>query len=237
MLQECLTSLSLQSVRPRVVVVAKTNLRAVEGVARDHGASVVRQTSTGIAAAINEGWESDGWRSDFTGWLGDDDVLTPQSIELASLKLLRNRRASMAHGRCLIVDRDGNRLAVVRNGWIGSAMAGWGVNLIAQPGCLFRTALVRQVGGVSPALRYAMDIDLYLKLRRYGRIVSVPHTMAKFRAHDGGLSTAESAAARLEADAVMASYRSLPWVINRPLNALARKVSLAVFELTKRMPA
>lgn len=235
MLRACLESLCAQTLRPRVVVVAKENHATVEALATEHGASMLTQNSAGMGAAINEGWLQDSWESEFTGWLGDDDLLTPSSIELATRRLEQRNSASMVHGRCQVVDESGRPTYLIRNGWIAAAMAGWGKNLIAQPGCLFRTELVQRVGGVDPSLRYAMDIDIYLRLRRVGPIVTSRHVLSVFRAHPGGLSTAWAHAAEQEAEEVKRRYWRHPDAVSEKLDWAARKLTLLTFEVTKRI--
>jgi hypothetical protein len=161
--------------------------------------SVTAERQKGLSAAINQAWRDDNWSSSLTGWLGDDDALPPNSVRHAVEALCANPRAVMVHGRCLMIDLRGTPLWVARNGWVAARLAGYGINLIAQPGCLFRTAAVKEVEGLDESLTYSMDVDLYARLRRLGTVASSRHQLGVFREHPDGLSTAGKAAAAKEA--------------------------------------
>ncbi|HVY10327.1 MAG TPA: glycosyltransferase [Mycobacteriales bacterium] len=185
----------------RVTVVAPP---AAQAMLRDRYGSaakldVTAERQKGLSAAINQAWRDDKWSSTVTGWLGDDDALPPDSVRHAVEALRTNPRAVMVHGRCLMIDQHGAPLWVARNGWLAGRLAGYGINLIAQPGCLFRTAAVKELDGLDESLTYAMDVELYARLRRLGPVASTRHQLGVFREHPDGLSTAGKAAAAKEA--------------------------------------
>jgi hypothetical protein len=122
--------------------------------------------------------------------------------------LLAKPTASMAYGRCRYVDADGRSLWTARPGRLAALIAPYGPNLLPQPGSLLRAAAVRQVGMLDPDLRYAMDIDLFLRLRTVGELVYVPHELALFRWHAQSTTVANRAASEAELAAVRA--RQLP---------------------------
>lgn len=231
----CLDSLVAQTSRPRVVIVCGGDVDAARRVAAIRGVDVVAQRTSGLSAAINEAWERDGWRSDFTGWLGDDDLLAPHAVERCAQKLSATPAAVMAHGRCWVVDEQLRPKHLVRNGWMASRLVGWGRNLVAQPGCLFRTSAVRQVGGLDETLRLAMDVDLYIRLKQVGRIVSVPSVLGVFREHDTSLSTADTAAAEHEARASQLRSHRQVWGVSVADAALLR-LCVATSAVTRRLP-
>jgi GT2 family glycosyltransferase len=206
-LRQAVASITSQRPMPRVLVIAGANIDGVHDTVRGLDVEVLMQRTNGLAAAINEAWEHDKWRSDYTGWLGDDDLLLPGAIATAAGALERDTRASMVHGRCRFIDGAGRTQVTVRTGRVGSWLAGWGMNLLAQPGALYRTSAVRQIGGLDESLRYAMDVDLHLRLKTVGRLASVPTDIAVFRAHEGSLSTSEAGAAAAEAKSVRRIYQ------------------------------
>lgn len=235
LLKSCIASLLAQTQPVRITVVTRGDVATLRGLLGDYDLlSVVAERGSGISAAINQGWVDDDWSSDFTGWLGDDDALPPSSIEDAVERLRRAPESSMVHGWCLVVDADNRPRTLLRNGAIGAFFVGYGMNLLAQPGSLFRTACVRRVGGLDESLRYAMDVDLFMRLKTVGPIASSPRQLGVFRAHSSGLSTTHRYAAYRESRMVMRTQR------RRHASGLADVVvwptTLAVSRITRLLP-
>jgi GT2 family glycosyltransferase len=204
LLDTSVRSIAAQTVVPRIVVITRSGADGLRAQWTDlPTVSVLTQQSSGLSAAINEAWQADGWASDLTGWLGDDDALPPWSVQEAIAVLDRQPRAAAVHGPCLVVDEHGSPVRVYRNGRLGAALAGYGVNLIAQPGSLFRTAAVRAVGGLDESLALAMDVDLFVRLRTQGPIASARRQLGVFREHATGLSTQQAISARAESTSSM----------------------------------
>lgn len=235
LLRICLQSLVAQTQPCRIFVVTMDPER-VRAVSDDLGGTltVLQEEGRGLSAAINQAWDADGWQSEFTGWLGDDDALPPWSVEVAAAALRKRPGAVMVHGRCLFIDQQGRPRWVARNGALGAMLAGYGVNLIAQPGSLFRTQYVRQVGGLDERLRYAMDVDLYARLRRLGPVISSRAQLGVFREHDAGLSTANQKAAALEAR--RQQRRQQDTVARRAFDLVAGPTTRLVGRVTRRLP-
>jgi GT2 family glycosyltransferase len=192
------------------VVVAGSEVPGLAADVAGLGAELVLQRTPGLSQAINEGWAHRGAEFDAWTWLGDDDELLPGSLLRSTGALVERPSASMVYGRCRYVDVDGRALWTARPGRFAAAIAPWGPNLIPQPGSLLRAAAVRRAGVLDPTLRYAMDIDLFLRLRRVGELVYVPHELALFRWHEGSTTVANQAASDRELAAVLARYRPVP---------------------------
>lgn len=233
LLDVCIASLLAQTLVPRISLVTRD---AVDAVHERYGgaATVLQQARPGLSAAINSGWEADDWSSQFTGWLGDDDALPPTSIETAVGALTRSPTASMVHGRCLVVDGDGEPVRVVRNGVLAARFAGYGVNLLAQPGTLFRTSAVRAVGGLDETYSLAMDVELFLRLKQLGPIVTSSQQLGVFREHTSGLSTDHKLRAANEAR--RAQERLHTRSRDRALDAAAQLTTRLVSRMTRAMP-
>lgn len=137
----------------------------------------------GLSTAINQGVASFPASVEFVSWLGDDDELTAGSVAATLDVLDENPEASACFGVCQYVDADGDGVWASRGRRLAPWIARFGPNLIPQPGSLIRRSSWERVGGLDERLHYAMDLDLFLKLRRVGPIVSTPATVAKFRWH------------------------------------------------------
>nr|WP_269205207.1 glycosyltransferase [Motilibacter aurantiacus] len=198
-LAACLRSVTSQSgVDVRCVVVSSPS-DAVQELGSRLGASVVPESGRGISAAINQGWQRFGDEADYWAWLGDDDLLAPGSLSATTAALRSAPRASMAYGPCAFVDAEDSALFVATPGRIGAHLLGVGPNLVPQPGSLQRAAAVRRVGYLDETLKYAMDLDLFLRLRTAGPLRYVPRTLAAFRWHEGSTTVAAFEASGREA--------------------------------------
>lgn len=154
-----------------------------------------------ISAAVNLGWSQAAGQA-YLGWVGDDDQVRPGALDRAVSLLERHPACSAAFGACDYVDADDRLMFARRPPW-GAAWALQVVpGLIKQEACLFRATAVRAAGGLDEALRYAMDLDLLLRLQRHGPFARVEATQAAFCWHPGSLTIANRAASLAEAQQV-----------------------------------
>lgn len=77
---------------------------------------------------------------------------------------------------------------------------------IAHPAVFVRRALFGQVGLFDEGLRYAMDIDLWLRLAAQTPPALLPRPLTVFREHPGSVSSANKLRARQEEFAVRRRY-------------------------------
>jgi glycosyltransferase involved in cell wall biosynthesis len=204
-----------------VVLVAPAGAEQVRAEAANRHHQFVAQSSTGMSAAINEGWRAYGDDHEFWAWIGDDDTLTPGSTQRVVQRLMAEPGASMVYGRCHYVDEDGNSLFVVRPTALASRLMRWGPNLVPQPGSVARAAAVRQAGLLDESLRYAMDLDLFLRLQDVGPVRHLPDVLATFRWHSASTTVASSSASEAEARAV----RARTWTGRRSIGRAAEPLA------------
>ena len=150
--------------------------------------SIIDDPGTGLARAINEGIRNFPAEIQFVAWLGDDDRLTTQSLSKASRTLEIESSAVFVFGQCQYIDGAGNPLWLNKSGKWTELLMLCGPQLIPQPGSLFRRSTFEQVGGLDESLKWAFDLDLFLKLRKVGKFGFLNEPLAEFRWHDGSLS-------------------------------------------------
>lgn len=173
-----------------------------DAIAAEAGARIVRDPRRGLSGALNAGLAAATPGTELFGWLGDDDLLRPGSLEAAAAALDRVPGAAMAYGWCDYIDDEGRTFFVSKAGPWAARVLSWGPNLIPQPGSLMNLPMVESVGGLDEGLRYSMDLDLFLKLRKRGALVCVPRSLAAFRWHSDSLTVSQQKASMDEADAV-----------------------------------
>ena len=174
---------------------------------------IIDDPGTGLARAINEGIRSLPTEIQFASWLGDDDRLTTQSLSKASRTLEIESSAVFVFGQCQYIDGAGNPLWLNKSGKWTELLMLCGPQLIPQPGSLFRRSSFEQVGGLDESLKWAFDLDLFLKLRKLGKFGFLKEPLAEFRWHEGSLSVGSRQGSVDEASKVRRQH--LPQVIKQ----------------------
>ena len=177
----------------------------------------------GLAENIDIGLREAAARAEFIGWLGDDDLLTPGSLAACVAALRAEPEVAMVYGGCDYIDPDGRVLVTNRSGQWAAGLLHFGPQLIPQPGSLWRASAYLKTDGLDPAFNLAFDFDLFLKLKRIGRLRYLPTTLAQFRWHPDSLSVRRRWVSVTEASRVRRKhYRGLmrvlwplwePWVV------------------------
>jgi hypothetical protein len=179
--------------------------------------SIIEDPGEGLAAAINIGIRSLPKDIEFTTWLGDDDLLKGSSLVELEKHIRFNSRISAAFGRCEFINASGKIFGKSRLGPLAVALLKFGPDFIPQPSSLFRRSHFDLVGGLDTSLKYAFDLDLFLKLADVGKIIYVNQFLAQYRWHPDSLSSANKADSRDEARLVR--YRALPNFL-KPMSGL-----------------
>ncbi|MEU6094484.1 glycosyltransferase [Streptomyces sp. NPDC047079] len=186
-LEQCLASVRRQREPVEVVVVGPARAqRALSAAAERHRCRFLVEEERGLSNAVNQAWRDAA--TEYVTWLGDDDLLTEDSLAAACEALDRAPRAAMAYGRLRVIDADDRALYTLRPGTFASWFSRYGQNFVGQPGSLYRSSAVRRAGMLDPGLRYAMDFDLHLRMRQSGGMVYLPKVLGCFRVHSTSLT-------------------------------------------------
>jgi GT2 family glycosyltransferase len=185
-LEECLRS--VRDAGPCVVVVVRPPSAAQIDAALEGWADVVvDDPGAGLAAAINRGIAALADDVGLATWLGDDDRLTANSL-VASSNAMAHDGSVLAFGQCQYIDATGKPIWLNRSGRWTVPLMKFGPQLVPQPGSLFSRTEFDALGGLDEGLRWAFDLDLFLKLREAGRFSYVARPLGEFRWHEGSLS-------------------------------------------------
>jgi GT2 family glycosyltransferase len=199
--------------------------------------SIVDDPGQGLAHAINTGINGLPNTVKNATWLGDDDRLVQGSLQKISKYLETKSDAVFVFGQCQYIDANGQKLWLNKSGKWAELLMLCGPQLIPQPGSLFRRSSFEQVGGLDEGLKWAFDLDLFLKLRKVGKFVFLNEPLAEFRWHEGSLSVGSRQGSVDEASKVRRRYlptgvRQLS-VIWEPL--LRRVILFAGQRMSKRI--
>lgn len=240
-LEETLVSVREQQadVMLRLVVVLPAEATDARALAEAFGATLVDDPRRGISHAINLGVASA--RSErYYAWIGDDDLFRPGALRLLQEMIESAPGAVLAYGACEYVDIHGRLLFTNRAGRLARWLLPWGPDLIPHPGSLLRIDAMQRVGLFDEDLKYAMDLDLFLKLRREGRFVATRTPVSAFRWHADSLTVAGRRASGAEADRVKkrhlpAALRPLCGLWHTPVNIAARRAARATSARASRL--
>jgi GT2 family glycosyltransferase len=199
-----------------LVVVAPATATAARELASSMGAIIVDDPKEGISAAINYGLATRSVER-YYAWVGDDDLFRPRGLMTLRSLLERTPQAVLAFGGCDYVDPEGRTIMVSNAGRIATLLLPWGPDLIPHPGTMIRLDALEAIGGFDPTLKYAMDLDAFLKLRSHGKFTWTRRSVSAFRWHADSLTVANRLGSSQEAESV--KRRHLPRIL-RPVSGL-----------------
>ena len=187
----------------------------------------LEQTGGNLASKINHALNQLPPDCEFIGWLGDDDLLTPQSLERAVSALKENPGLALVYGSCDYINAEGNKIGQNPSGSWAKKLMTFGPFLIPQPGSLWRRKAFEEIGGIDDSFDLAFDHDLFLRLTKHSGAMFIDNTQAAFRWHSESLSVGRRWQSVTEASKVRKKYYSkllLPvMLIWEPLVVLSTK--------------
>jgi GT2 family glycosyltransferase len=182
---------SIKSAHPEAEQVIVCPAACVPSIAAGTGVVVLPETSTGLYAALNQGWRAPGeW--DVMTSLNDDDLLLSPGFGRLLDELVRRPEVDVAYGRVRLIGARGENIGaqpVARHVGDLEALLARGIVPLAQPGMVMRRRLVERLGGFDEAYRLAGDLDFFVRAVVAGaRFLFVNTWTAGFRLHAGQLS-------------------------------------------------
>ena len=149
---------------------------------------VVADPGIGLAAAIHAGLVSFPEQVRFINWLGDDDLLKPEALDVALQALVADQNVVLVFGGCDYINSENEVIFTNKSGKYAVPLMRVGPQLIPQPGSLFRRDAYEQIGGLNSEFKWAFDLDLLIRLSQVGSLKFLNRTLASFRWHDDSLS-------------------------------------------------
>jgi glycosyltransferase involved in cell wall biosynthesis len=149
---------------------------------------VIREPDEGQSDAIVKGFKMA--QGDLVGWINSDDLLYPDCVEKIVAAYQKTPQAILFYNSQIdIISEDGsfNRLVDVPivN---GDRLLRQSTTLV-QPGSFYKNAALAKVGYFNKALRFSMDLDLWLRLLKVGDCVNIASTPIAGYREWGGTKT------------------------------------------------
>jgi hypothetical protein len=214
-LEECLKSIRLSG-NCFLVLVAPLNVQAFPESVTSLCDSFVVDEGRGLSAAINSGLRSLPTEIRFATWIGDDDTLKQHSMTWASSAMQIDSSLGLVFGSCEYVNRNGQLLFVNHSGRFAFTLMKYGPQLLPQPGSLFRLDLFHQVGGLNESLKFAFDLDLFLRIGKVSNFLYLNQVLGTYRWHADSLTAGSRYSSVTEASKVRKSH--LPISLRRLSN-------------------
>lgn len=148
----------------------------------------VQDDADGLPAAIDKAIKALPDHIAFVNWLGDDDLLKVNALDSMQAFLENNPNIGMVFGKCDYIDERNNTIWKNSSGQWASLLLSVGPCLVPQPGALFRRDLFNQLKGLNQNLRWAFDLDLFIRMKKVTKLKFVPIDVASFRWHPESLS-------------------------------------------------
>jgi len=234
-----LISISKLSIPVKVVVVCPNieSLLLPEVPELNLNITKINDDGIGLAAAINKGF--DYLNTPYWNWIGDDDEVVSEGLELILKYLEMNPHKSFGWGKCTYIDELSNSLATNKIGSFSSKIISFGPNFFPQPSCLFRSDITKQIGALDTSIKYAFDQDFIMRLLLLGPGAFISEISSKYRWHSDTLTSKNVFSSFIESFSIRMKYASkrgisilLLNIILLPFIFLVLQFSRAFFRLT-----
>jgi glycosyltransferase involved in cell wall biosynthesis len=226
-LPECLASLRAQGdTRLEHLVVDGGSTDRTLDIVRQHGPSLcLARPGLNQAAAINEGLRAA--TGEVVAWLNADDAYAPGALPLVADRFACDPALDALIGDCAVVDPAGAALWYERPGAYDFQRLLRRGNYLAQPAVFLRRRVLDSTGLLDESLEYAMDYDLWLRLRHH-RVGYLPTILATFRWHPGSKTARNTLGNWRENLRIVRRYGggwtpALAWSCGRAMLSLAKR--------------
>lgn len=130
---------------------------------------------------------------DFCAFLDPDDALYDYALECCADELLKSRKTIAVYSRLIFCNENlmpGEVFGKIKQ--IHNSRYFFNIPIQISAFFMFKRSAYEQTSGINPALRSAVDQDLYLKLLEIGEARFIDEVLYKYRIHEKGISQSSS---------------------------------------------
>jgi glycosyltransferase involved in cell wall biosynthesis len=159
---------------------------------------LIEDEGRGLSAAINQGFSAAG-DFEFFGWINDDDELTINSLNRSIKFLISNINKSAVIGNIGYLSSKSNKIITNKVSKINLIVSKIGPNVIPQPGSLIRKSAFSDHPLLNENYKYAMDLDMWLRILANGQIGIIKESQALMNWHSDSITISNRKKASIEA--------------------------------------
>ena len=207
------------------------NQMAVEANLKNY--ELIVDEGRGLSAAINQGFSIYG-DFEFFGWINDDDELTTNSLSRSINFLISNSNKNAVIGNLGYLSSKSNKIITNRVSKINLFVSKIGPNVIPQPGSLIRKSAFNNQLLLNEKYKYAMDLDMWLRILANGQIGIIKESQALMNWHSDSITISNRKKASIEAfqiryrnakNVLIKSLVVISYIPTRILSSLISKIS------------
>ena len=159
---------------------------------------IIEDQNKGFSAAINQGWSAKG-DFDYFCWINDDDELTDGSISRSLITLESDYELSAVVGSLGYFRSKKAKIIINKVSRLTLFVSKIGPNIIPQPGSLIRKDKINETCPLNENYKYAMDLDLWLRILKDSKIGLIRETQALMFWHTESITVSNRSQATIEA--------------------------------------
>jgi glycosyltransferase involved in cell wall biosynthesis len=146
------------------------------------------ERDNGQSDAIRKGFERA--TGDILGWLNSDDILLPGALSHVVEFFEKNPEVECLSGGGYYIDAKGAALSTATPGYTLGVNCSYNrlrfyeMDGVLQQATFWRRSAYEAVGGIDVSLRFAMDLDLFIRLAKRRPIARTKKLLGCFRLHE-----------------------------------------------------
>lgn len=168
-IRDCIESIVTQNFLDYelLIVDAASSDNSVE-IIKEYNSSInwwISEPDNGQSEAFNKGFRRA--KGQYLLWVNADDILLPGALKNSN-DLIQNTNCDWIAGNTIFFDKDRKIIKCSRGTrWLHFANGGCFIPVFG-PSCIFRSSILKEVGGFDESLFYSMDTDLWIRFRIKG---------------------------------------------------------------------
>ncbi len=157
-----------------IIVTPKSQVEEIDRLIKHHCPGfqaniVIENEKSSLPKAINQGLAL--VRTEYWNWVGDDDKICLVEVNEIITKMSSNDSYALGVGSCRYFSSNTSKQIINKIRHFSAFVIFWGPNLIPQPSVVFRTKMVREIGGIDSSYLLAFDQDLITKCLKQGKML------------------------------------------------------------------